>query len=103
MSAQTRVIMLPPQARPERQSTSRRRSSRLVKIDVQPDERLAVTVPEAARRIGIGRTLMYDLIASGAIETVHIGRAHRVRVDDLVAFLDREVHKRDRTEPDDRD
>lgn len=56
-----------------------------------PDDRLALSITEAARRIGIGRTLMYDLIAAGKIHTVHIGRAHRVRVEELVAFLDRQA------------
>lgn len=33
---------------------------------------------------------MYDLIAAGKIRTVHIGRAHRMRVEELIAFLDRQ-------------
>jgi len=93
MSTRTQVIMLAPRARTEARGEHSRRGGRLVKIEVEPDERLALTVNEAARRIGIGRTLMYDLIAAGRIPTVHIGRAHRIRVEDLVAFLERQVSR----------
>lgn len=49
-----------------------------------------VTVVEAARALGIGRSKAYELIASGDLEVVHIGRAARVPVDaidDLVIRL----------------
>ena len=53
------------------------------------DEKLLLTVIEAARRLGIGRTFMYELLASGQIESVHVGRLHRVPVDALTDFVDR--------------
>jgi excisionase family DNA binding protein len=48
---------------------------------------LLLTIPEAARVLGIGRSTLYELIARGAIETVHIGRAHRIAAAALHAFV----------------
>jgi excisionase family DNA binding protein len=49
---------------------------------------LVLTVEEAADRLGVGRTLMYALVSSGAVESVRIGRLRRVPADALVTFLD---------------
>ncbi len=51
--------------------------------------RLLVTVNEAARRLSIGRSTLYELINDGELETLHIGRSCRVTVDSLDAFVDR--------------
>ncbi len=50
---------------------------------------LLLTVPEAARMLGVGRTLTYELIGSGQLEVVHIGRATRVPIDAVHAFVER--------------
>lgn len=44
------------------------------------------TVLEAAGELNIGRSLLYRLIASGQIETVHIGRKTLVPRESLEAF-----------------
>ena len=49
---------------------------------------LVLTVEQAAERLGIGRTIMYALVSSGAVESVRIGRLRRVPADALVTFLD---------------
>ena len=49
---------------------------------------IVLTVEKAADRLGVGRTVMYALISSGAVESVRIGRLRRVPADALVAFLD---------------
>ena len=49
---------------------------------------LLLTVPEAARVLAIGRTTLYELISSGAIEAVHIGRAIRIPVASARAFVE---------------
>ncbi len=49
-----------------------------------------LTIEEAAERLRIGRTKMYSLVSSGAIESVTIGRLRRVPpecVDAYVAVL----------------
>ncbi|WBC12973.1 helix-turn-helix domain-containing protein [Micromonospora sp. WMMA1998] len=43
-----------------------------------PDNRVVLTIEEAAQRLGIGRTTMYALIKAGQIRTVTIGRLRRV-------------------------
>jgi excisionase family DNA binding protein len=40
----------------------------------------------AAERLGIGRTVMYALVGSGAVESVQIGRLRRVPADALVTL-----------------
>ncbi len=56
------------------------------------DRRLLLTVREAAVVLAIGRTTLYQLIADGQVRTVHIGRAVRVPVAELEAFVDRRCH-----------
>ena len=56
------------------------------------DRRLLLTVPEAAAVLAIGRTTLYELIADGQLKTVHIGRAVRVPVVELEAFVARRCH-----------
>ena len=48
--------------------------------------RLLLTVSEAARRLGIGRTLMYELISTGQVASVRVGRLRRIRPADLEAY-----------------
>lgn len=48
---------------------------------------LVLTIEQAAERLGVGRTIMYALVSSGAVESVKIGRLRRVPSDALVTFL----------------
>jgi excisionase family DNA binding protein len=48
---------------------------------------LLVTIPEAARVLAVGRSTLYELIGSGQLATVHIGRSVRIAVDELEAFV----------------
>lgn len=50
--------------------------------------RIVLTVEQAAERLGIGRTLMYSLVSSGAVESVTIGRLRRIPADALVRYVD---------------
>jgi excisionase family DNA binding protein len=52
-----------------------------------PPTPLILTVEAAAERLGIGRTLMYALVKSGAIESVSIGRLRRIPADALESFV----------------
>ena len=62
---------------------------RVVNVVIANDDRLLLSVVEAARRLGIGRTLMYELLAAGKIESVHVGRLHKVPVRALDAYVAR--------------
>lgn len=48
---------------------------------------IAVPVNEACRIGGIGRTLVYQLIGDGALESVTIGRRRLIRVASLERLL----------------
>ena len=50
---------------------------------------LVLTVEQAARRLGIGRTLMYALVTSGEIESVTIGRLRRIPAECLTEYVNR--------------
>jgi excisionase family DNA binding protein len=59
-------------------------------------DKVLLTVEEAAKRLSIGRTKAYELVAKGELQTVTIGRCRRVPVDSLERLVDhlREVDSR---------
>ena len=50
---------------------------------------MLITVPEAARRLAISRSHLYQHLQRGTLPSVHLGRARRIRVMDLEAFVKR--------------
>ena len=52
-----------------------------------PREKLNVTVPEAARLLGIGVTLAYEMAAAGQIPTLRIGRRVLVPLEALMRWI----------------
>ena len=48
-----------------------------------PPDPICVRVNEAARMIGVGRTKLYELIATGEVETVKLGKATRITTASL--------------------
>lgn len=50
------------------------------------DDRLLLTVVDAARRLEVSRSLMCELLAAGEIDSVHVGRLRRVPVDALTSY-----------------
>ncbi|MEZ5695299.1 MAG: helix-turn-helix domain-containing protein [Sphingomonadaceae bacterium] len=52
-------------------------------------EPLCVKVNDAARMIGVGRTKLYELISSGEIETIKIGKATRITTESLHRLVER--------------
>ena len=55
----------------------------------QPVEPICVRINDAARMIGVGRTKLYELISSGELETVKIGKATRVTTASLHELVER--------------
>ena len=49
----------------------------------QPVEPICVRINDSARMIGVGRTKLYELIATGEVETVKIGKATRITTASL--------------------
>jgi len=54
-------------------------------------DELLISVNEAARRLGIGRSLCYELIASGQLPRVRVGRRTLVPVTALHEWVDRKL------------
>ncbi|MDR7279820.1 helix-turn-helix domain-containing protein [Catenuloplanes atrovinosus] len=51
------------------------------------DDRVVLTIEEAAQRLGIGRTTMYALVMNGDIRSVTIGRLRRIPVRCLTEYV----------------
>jgi excisionase family DNA binding protein len=56
--------------------------------EVMADE-LLLTVTEAARRLGMGRSFFYELLRRGEVDSITLGHARRVPVRALVEFAER--------------
>lgn len=54
-------------------------------------DRLAFSVPEAAARLGIGKTTIYKMIAGGTLRAVKIGKRTLIPANDLHMVLIRQV------------
>ena len=57
-------------------------------------QRLLLTVSEAAQQLGIGRSLLYELLADGQVESIHVGRLRRIPIDALADYIDRQRPQR---------
>jgi excisionase family DNA binding protein len=49
--------------------------------------RLLLTPDGAAKALSISRTRVYELMASGELSSLKIGRSRRISVDALAAFI----------------
>lgn len=49
--------------------------------------RLLLTIPEAARRLSVGRTTLYVMLQSGELASVAVGRLRRIPIDSLDSLL----------------
>ena len=54
-----------------------------VKVNPEP----LLTAADVSFRLHLSRSCTYDLMSSGALPTVRIGRSRRVRSEDLEAFI----------------
>ena len=52
-------------------------------------DELLVTVVEAARRLSIARSHLYQHLQRGTLGSVHIGRSRRIPLGELDAFVAR--------------
>jgi len=50
-------------------------------------EKVLLTPVEAARVLGIGRSKLYELLASGVLPSVHIGACRRIPADSIHRFV----------------
>jgi excisionase family DNA binding protein len=63
------------------------REETLVSESLIIDDQLLVTPEEAVRRLSVGRTTIYELMSSGELQSVNIGRCRRVPVSSLSLFV----------------
>ncbi|MFL5707085.1 MAG: helix-turn-helix domain-containing protein [Ktedonobacteraceae bacterium] len=49
---------------------------------------LLLSIPEAAKTLGLGRTKVYELIATEGLPVVRFGRAVRVSVNSLQQWIE---------------
>ena len=49
--------------------------------------KLLLTVPQAAEALGLGRSVIYELLLTGELAGVKIGRARRIPVCSLETFI----------------
>jgi excisionase family DNA binding protein len=58
--------------------------------DASPESgRVLITVDEAARRLSIGRSHIYEQMQHGSLRSVRIGRSRRILERDLDDFVER--------------
>jgi excisionase family DNA binding protein len=70
--------------------TESRRPDQSVRDARESDpRRLLLTVEQAAEHLSIGRGTIYELLRSGQLESVKIGRLRRVPYQALEAYVDR--------------
>ena len=50
--------------------------------------RLLYTPTQAAVLLGLGRSTIYELMKAGALKSVHVGRARRIKPEYLAAFVE---------------
>ena len=51
--------------------------------------RLLVTPQEAARRLSLARSTVYQLVLTGELESIKIGRSRRVLASSLTDYIER--------------
>jgi excisionase family DNA binding protein len=82
------TLELDPEQRPDHpgRKTESRQSMDVI---ARTSERMLLTVEEAAERLGVGRSTMYQLISAGLVDTIRIGRLRRIEPDALATYISR--------------
>ena len=67
-------------------------SNGVVENEAMPDKgavpmKLLLTISEATHVLAISRSKLYELLNSGHLQSVHIGRSRRIRMTDLEEFV----------------
>jgi len=67
-------------------------SNGVVGYEAMPDKgavpmKLLLTISEATHVLAISRSKLYELLNSGHLQSVHIGRSRRIRMRDLEEFV----------------
>lgn len=57
------------------------------------DSQLLLRVDEAAERIAMSRSRVYNMMQSGELPFINVGRSRRLRASDLEAWVDAQVKR----------
>ena len=57
-------------------------------MPTQVIEKIAYRIDEAVKATGLGRTFLYERMASGELKSIKVGGRRLIRVVDLVDFLE---------------
>ena len=93
--ATTTLHLLAPTVRQGQRSEPRD----VIDLTVRADSRLLLTVEEAADRLGIGRSLMYELIGNHEIAPIRVGRLRRVPAESLTEYVTALRHQSRQPDP----
>ncbi len=52
------------------------------------DERILLRPEEAAQRLGVSRSVVYELMADGRLDSIRIGKSRRIPVRALEHFVE---------------
>ena len=58
-------------------------------MELQTEEKLLLTVDEAARQLGIGRSHAYAFVMRGELPSVKLGKSRRIVASALAEFVNR--------------
>jgi excisionase family DNA binding protein len=61
-------------------------------------EKLLYRIPEAVEVLAIGRSRFYELMNSGEIQTIRIGKSVRVTADALRQYVEKQVSEQSAVE-----
>ena len=61
-------------------------------LDKEADLHL-VTLPDAAKYLAVSRGALYALLGSGQLASIHIGRARRIPMNELLRFIRERLEK----------
>ncbi len=57
-------------------------------MTIDPKDNRLFTVPQTQAMLGIGRTTLWNMIASGEIESVRIGRSRRIPAEAIDRYVE---------------
>jgi excisionase family DNA binding protein len=60
-------------------------------VSPQTHLRLLLTIPEAAQALGVSRSILYQLVLTGEVASVKIGRSRRIPVVAIETYVTTQI------------
>lgn len=58
-----------------------------LEVESRRDDKLLLTVPEAALRLNVSRTALYEMVLRGEVRSLKLGKSRRIPVAELERFV----------------